>query len=111
MKLKPVKHIVLLAFSFILSGMLFLPTLLGLAHAFSDHEHTQCYEFDATHFHKKDIECEIYKFKSNQYVYHVHGFTEPSNLQTPSQQVFNYYFFLSEFQSLHFLLRGPPSIV
>ncbi|ETN95412.1 hypothetical protein SAMN04487906_2509 [Zhouia amylolytica] len=111
MRQRLIKHIVLFAFSFALSGILFFPTILSVAHSLLEHNHFECYDFDSTHFHKKDVECEIFKFKSNYYVDLIPKVFELEDLVLPTVNTFNYYSYLSEYQALHFYLRGPPSFV
>lgn len=78
-------------------------------HVFEHHQHEICYGESDTHLHTLDVDCEFYKFKINI------PFTIPENvaelISFPEVTIFHTkeYSFLSEFQSLHFTRRGPPT--
>ncbi|WP_243835773.1 hypothetical protein [Gelidibacter sediminis] len=87
-----------------------LPAAVKILHVFEQHKHEVCLGEADTHIHTKDVECEFYKFKLNT------PFTIPENhiatLVSPQIEgiIPTNYAFLSEFQYLHFSLRGPPAI-
>lgn len=95
-------------FTLVLAVSLLLPSATKFMHIFEDHHHEVCYGEPDAHFHTLDLDCEFYKFQLNI------PFTIPENLTDlvvfpeiktiiPSE-----YSFLSEYQCLHFSLRGPP---
>lgn len=89
---------------------LLLPSALKFSHIFNHHQHEICNGEYQAHLHKTDIECNFYKFKLSS------SFTL-SNIEfefisvTDNHHIDNLaYSFLSDFQQLHFTLRGPPQI-
>jgi len=85
---------------------LFTPTTVKFVHIFY-HDYTICKEYKA-HFHRSDIDCSFHKFKvSSSYtipVFSIDFFTSEHNHEYTISQ----YLFISEYQHLHFSLRGPP---
>ena len=104
------QHIAFRVLTLIIVVTLLLPSAVKLMHIFEKHQHEVCYGEANSHFHTLDIDCEFYKFKLNI------PFTIPENvdvlityaeiLTVPTKD----YSFLSEYQRLHFSLRGPPAI-
>lgn len=88
-----------------------LPFAVKFAHVFNHHQHEVCNGEYETHLHTADLDCEFYNFHMTV------AFTLPeihyTFLQntTPSQSIISQYFYISEYQQLHFSLRGPPSII
>ena len=104
------QHIIFKGLTLILVFAFLLPSAVKAMHVFEDHQHEVCLgEIDA-HFHNYDVDCEFYKFKLNSH------FTIPENtvlvVNFPhiESTIPTHYSFLSEFQTLHFSLRGPPAI-
>lgn len=104
------QHIFFKGLTLILVFTLLLPSAVKSMHIFENHQHEVCYgEVDA-HFHTLDIDCEFYNFKINI------PFTFPENAPVliPYIEIKGIitsdYSFLSEYQRLHFSLRGPPAI-
>ena len=87
-----------------------MPAAVSFAHIFSNHTHEVCVNYADEHFHKDNLECELYKFHQNPAVTlsFINFKTLPEGL--PAVTIFNYYEFLSEYQKLPFELRGPPAI-
>ncbi len=86
------------------------PTAVKFIHIFNHHTHKVCNDETSTHIHQVDLDCVFLKFHLSK------NFTTSSfeaNLfcekQTLHLIVLNY-IFLSDFQQLHFSLRGPPQI-
>lgn len=90
---------------------MFMPSAFKLEHAFShtNHKHEVCLGEKQSHFHTLDLECEFHKFQLNT------AFSIPINNYQFIEKQENYklihsqYIFISEFQQLHFSLRGPPT--
>lgn len=94
--------------AFMLCMALLFPLAFEAMHVTNEHEHVTCNDFNTTHFHEKDISCQLLKVKpTNEVVLHT---TVNNTLDQPLiiTHNFNYYLFVSEFQQLHFSLRGPP---
>jgi hypothetical protein len=98
------------ATTLILAIALLVPTAVKFSHIFSHHYHEVCDGENQTHLHKSDIDCDFYKFKlSSSFTLPSIDFEFVSAEDNHSINVTSYAF-LSEFQRLHFSLRGPPQI-
>lgn len=95
----------------ILAMMMLLPTTVKIFHAFENYKHEVCTSKGAKHIHQIDHDCLFYKFHLNnhftiqQISYQILDIPEIS-LEIPTD-----YQFLSEYQNLHFALRGPPGLI
>lgn len=104
-----------LAFKTLVSLMvvvLLLPSGFKWMHIFEEHKHEICLGEPQTHIHTLDVDCEFYKYQVNL------PFTIPHNTVELAhrtlivkKRIKVVYDFLSDFQQLHFSLRGPPSLV
>ncbi|MBJ6367624.1 hypothetical protein JF259_05945 [Snuella sp. CAU 1569] len=95
--------------TFLLAAALLFPAAIKFAHIFSHHEHEVCLGESTTHLHKLDVDCAFYKFKlSNTYTFSLFS-VELFSVEEPTSKIESYYTFLSEYQSSHTSLRGPPS--
>lgn len=98
-------------FTFILVFALLMPTGLKFSHIFLHQHHEVCHGETQTHLHNADLDCSFYQFNLST------PFTIPTfeyQFVFTVQNHQNYgeaYSFLSEYQQLHFSLRGPPQIV
>ncbi|QWX85382.1 hypothetical protein H0I23_07005 [Cellulophaga sp. HaHaR_3_176] len=98
-------------FSFTTILLLFalaIPNIAKVSHTLFDHKEITCLEKNSVHFHETEFNCEFYKYQLSTYfsvqIYNYNVFA--SDLEPEQNQ--NYYFLLSEYQNLHFSLRGPP---
>jgi len=95
----------------ILIATLLTPSFVKLSHAFLNHEHNVCLDYQKTHFHEFDLDCEFYKFKlSKQFSHELVDYAlvlAPANFQIATSQ----YHFVSEYQYLQTSLRGPPALI
>ena len=86
------------------------PILLKLSHAIYEHQTPECDKESNLHFHKAELVCDFQKFKiSTQYFLDSVAFNRLLNL-IAREKSDAHYFFLNQYQKLHFVLRGPPSI-
>ncbi|WP_424493567.1 hypothetical protein [Salinimicrobium sp. GXAS 041] len=95
---------------FLISLLLF-PAAVKLAHVFANHEHAYCNHYSESHFHKKTLDCELFKFQQAAFslgAIFTYKLYEPEYGNTKPVSA---YFFLSDHQKLPFSLRGPPRIV
>ena len=105
------EHIIFKVLVIVLIASLITPYCVKFAHVFTHHTHEVCLGEKNTHLHKLDLDCEFYKFKLAK------NFTcDLFNIELllenkESHQIVSHYHFLSKYQSLHFSLRGPPSLV
>lgn len=90
---------------------LLVPTAVKFSHIFTHHHHEICDGEPQTHLHSADLDCSFYKFKLST------PFTIPAmefvgvSINDNHQYYPDYYSFLSDFQQLHFSLRGPPQLI
>lgn len=104
------QHIIFKVFTLFLVLTLLLPSTVKFMHIFEHHKHEICYGESDAHFHTLDIDCEFYMFKLNvpftipEQITHIIAFIEIKQFIT------THYSFLSDYQRLHFSLRGPPAI-
>lgn len=104
------QHIIFKVFTLILAVILLLPSTVKFMHIFEHHKHEVCYGESDAHFHTLDVDCEFYKFKLNvpftipEPFVHIIAYNEIKQIITTD------YSFLSDYQRLHFSLRGPPAI-
>lgn len=101
-------HIYINAVSIVLVVFLFMPSIVKLSHAISDHEHIECTAFGELHMHGVELDCDFEKFNLSSQSY-------PALIQVPKyiapiqdREYGLHYNFLSNYQKLHFALRGPP---
>lgn len=85
-----------------------LPSAIKVGHVFENHKHEVCIDNSTTHLHTLDLDCEFYKFKIGNQTYPILENHEFYILEPTQQLTVNSYNFLSQFQRLHFSLRGPP---
>lgn len=101
-------HISIRIVTLILAFVLVLPSAVKFTHALSQHEHDVCLEKHQTHFHNVDLDCEFFKFKiQTQHSainvdYELFSVVDNHNISVSN------YTFISDYQRLHFSLRGPP---
>ena len=105
------QHIIFRVLAILLVVLVLTPSVVKLTHIFnhSHHKHEVCLGEAQAHLHTLDVDCEFHKFQLNT------AFAVPENSfkllkkQDNHQVINSQYFFISEFQALHFSLRGPPS--
>jgi hypothetical protein len=91
--------------------VLLVPTAIKFIHIFNHHKHEICNGEYQTHLHTSDLDCSFQKFKLTT------AFTIPElsfELINPKhyyEVTISQYLSLSDFQPLHFLLRGPPQLI
>ena len=104
-------HIAFKILTMLLVVLLWVPSTVKLAHVFDHHKHEICQGDNSTHIHKVDLDCEFQKFQiNNNYTFSKIVF-EIFQLKENSKTIESQYIFLSNYQSLHFSLRGPPAFV
>lgn len=104
-------HIVFKSCIALLVIALLLPSFVKFVHVFENHKHLVCENPQKSHFHEFDIDCEFYKFKLNPQVTAITNDFFIANLQENFKSITTQYHFISDYQRLSFLLRGPPSLV
>ena len=90
-----------------LSLLLLFPSAITFGHIFTSHEHKVCNNHNV-HFHEQDVDCDIFNFKQNPtLVFSFQNFSVPEFVFIPTIYPETYQF-LSDYQKLAFVLRGPP---
>ena len=106
------KHILLKSLALILVVTVLLPATVKAMHVFEDHKHDVCTEKTSDHhLHQIDVDCEFYKIKlNNSLSFSVFSYTliEIKNNHKP---FLSQYQFISSYQRLGIVLRGPPQFV
>lgn len=104
------QHITFRAATLVLVFAFLLPSAVKFAHIFEHHEHEVCHNEYEAHLHTLNVDCDFYKFKlATSFTipnYNVEIF-QPQHTYLKSD---SHYDFLSDYQRLHFSLRGPPQI-
>lgn len=103
-------HILFKSVTLILVLAFLLPSAVKFLHIFEQHQHEICLGESDAHFHTQDVDCEFYKFKLNNPFTVPHYNVVVLAFSEIESTIPTHYAFLSEFQRLHFSLRGPPSI-
>lgn len=104
-------HIIYKISVIVLVIVLLTPSFVKFSHIFQDHIHQVCKSPQNIHFHKSDLDCDFYKFKLNtQFSFFPEDF-QFLKKQENYKIVTLHYSFLSNYQPLSFLLRGPPQMI
>uniref|UniRef100_UPI0040480717 hypothetical protein n=1 Tax=Mariniflexile sp. TaxID=1979402 RepID=UPI0040480717 len=105
------EHIAFKTVTLFLAVSLLLPTGVKFTHIFAHHKHDICKGEKATHLHKINADCDFYKFKLS-HSYTIAFFNvELFSPQEKALKIVSQYQFLSEFQRLQTVLRGPPAFI
>ncbi len=98
----------ILPFCLLLVAFLIAPSIVKVAHALIEHEHVQCKAVGELHIHEVELNCDFEDFNvSPQYHSSLVEVPKPFIIHIPKKITFQYTF-LSKYQKLHFVLRGPP---
>lgn len=100
------KYVVIL-----LIGLLIFPSIVEFTHVFAGHQHKACSNFSDSHFHGKNVECELFSFQKTSFSYPDLVIYE---LVSPEIQVFKDtipYLFLNTTEASAFEQRGPPALI
>lgn len=96
----------------LLMFVVLLPSAVKVFHVFENHKHEVCTEKTSNHhLHQIDFDCEFYKFKINKTLsFSTFNYTllEVKNNHKP---ILSQYQFISAYQRLGIVLRGPPQFV
>ena len=106
------KHILTKSLALLLVVTVLLPATVKAMHVFENHKHEVCTEKTSDHhLHQIDVDCDFYKIKlNNSLSFSVFSYTllEVKNNHKP---ILSQYQFISSYQRLGIVLRGPPQIV
>jgi len=94
----------------ILAFALLFPSIINFAHAYSHDKHQHCTEMGTLHFHKKDLDCQLCDFHLTPAIL-ISFFEEtPSLIKNFNSTFSSYTLLFSNYNQLHFNLRGPPAV-
>lgn len=95
----------------LLTTVLIAPLFVKLNHLLENHKHEICETPYTNHFHELEVDCKFYAFKLNtQYNSPITSIEIPV-LKKINISIDSNYFLVSDYQQLHFSLRGPPQFV
>jgi len=90
---------------------LLFPSAVSIIHINAHEKQEVCHNYFDTHFHKKNIDCELCKFLPAQIIaFDLFNFNLYQAIPA-NKKFFNHYQFLSDFQKLAYDLRGPPASI
>lgn len=104
------QHIAFKIASLLLVLFFTLPSVVKLSHVFEHHHHEVCTGENTTHLHTLDLDCDFYKFNLSVSASIPEYAASIIDTKHTRAKIVSQYFFLSDYQRLHFSLRGPPQI-
>ena len=90
------------------ASLIVFPSAVELAHVFSEHQHNYCNHYADSHFHEKNIDCELFDFQKTPFDYPVLFSYSLINPEVSTLVETGNYHFLSSSRKLSFSLRAPP---
>lgn len=88
-----------------------LPSAIKIHHALAQHKEIHCDDTTNTHIHEIEFDCDFQKYHiAPSYLAKTTSVTPVKDLIL-KQKNFGFYFEISEYQKLHFSLRGPPTVL
>lgn len=88
----------------------FTPYLLKIEHGIFEHKEVLCTESGELHFHEIELDCDFYKFQLKQLFHPAFNAPKVQVHIPPKKRLIDHYCYLSKYQKLHFVLRGPPVV-
>ena len=106
------KHILLKSLAIIIVVTVLLPATVKAMHVFENHKHDVCTEKTSDHhLHQIDVDCDFYKIKlNNSLSFSVFSYTL-LKVKNNHKPILSQYQFISSYQRLGIVLRGPPQFV
>ena len=104
-------HIVLNVFAILLTVSIAVPSIVKFTHIFEDHKHEVCTNYNTTHFHEFDVDCEFYKFKIPIQTISDINISNTLEFDIITSKVYNHYTLLPSLEFNSFKLRGPPAVL
>jgi len=102
------EHIVSKILVVVLAIVLIIPFFVKLNHVFEDHKHEVCKTPFTNHFHEYEIDCDFYNFILNTNFFQSSASIIILEVDELHKPIPSQYYFISDYQQLHFSLRGPP---
>ena len=85
------------------------PYIVKISHALYEHEELHCVTQGKLHIHSVELDCDFDHYHHSNFFYPEFDYPEFFEASLISEAIINNYFFLSKYQQLHFVLRGPPT--
>lgn len=105
-------HPILRLFTLFVIVTLLMPLVVKSTFIFEEHHHDICVDDQTdSHFHTKDLHCDLYKFTAYNYFISIENYNELPIKQLASKTINSNYYFLNNHRSLSFSLRGPPRLI
>ena len=92
----------------ILMASLLGPYFVKVSHALNEHEEFHCISKEL-HVHAVEFDCDFEHYQLSSLYYPEFDYPQFIQLTPITEAIINNYYFLSKYQQLHFVLRGPPS--
>tara|TARA_R110000823_G_scaffold62036_1_gene147608 strand:- start:1711 stop:2037 length:327 start_codon:yes stop_codon:yes gene_type:complete len=92
----------------ILMASLLGPYFVKIAHALNEHKEFHCISKEL-HVHAVEFDCDFEHYHLSSFYYPEFDYPQFIELVPITEAIINNYYFLSKYQQLHFVLRGPPS--
>ena len=90
------------------SVLILMPATISFSHIFLGHGHELCDRYSESHYHKKNLDCDLHKFNQHPVFYLTNTDFSIFEVAIEEPQIYNYYASLNDFQALPFGLRAPP---
>jgi hypothetical protein len=104
-------HYSLRLFTLLTVVALMMPIAIKTTFIFEEHHHDICIDnLTDSHFHTKDLHCELYKFTSFTHYLNIENKDEINSVAYTTETINYNYNFLKNHRPLSFSLRGPPSL-
>ncbi|WP_052466944.1 hypothetical protein [Psychroserpens damuponensis] len=105
-------HPMLRLFTAFVIVALLMPIVVKSTFIFEEHHHDICIDdLTDSHFHTKDLHCELYKFTAYNNFVTFQNYNELLIQEFTQQSINSNYYFLNNHRSLSFSLRGPPRLI
>jgi hypothetical protein len=106
-------HLVKDKIIFPIIGVILVASLIGpyfvkISHALYEHEKLHCISTDL-HIHEIEFDCDFEHYQLSTFYYPLFNYPNFIDTTSVNKTIINNYFFLSKYQQLHFVLRGPPT--
>ena len=85
------------------------PYFVKIAHALYEHEELHCVSKGKLHIHEVEYDCDFEHYHLSSLYYPEFDCPELITPAPITETITNNYYFLSKYQQLHFVLRGPPT--
>ncbi|WP_339652401.1 hypothetical protein [uncultured Maribacter sp.] len=92
----------------ILIASLLGPYFVKIYHALNEHKEFHCTS-KKLHIHAIEFDCDFEHYQLSSLYYPEFEYPKFIELAPITEAIINNYYFLSKYQQLHFVLRGPPS--